>query len=572
MLAPSRNLRWLFGTLLLAALGAALAGMIADRRTVATQRADVAQDARLRAALLDSEVERFRLLPLTLAEDRDVVAALAGSAAARGALDRKLAVLARVTGAPAIYVIGRDGRSIAASNWQSPQSFVGRDYRFRRYYRDALSRGEGSQFALGNVSRRPGLYFARRTAEGGVIVIKLEFDRVERAWAHADEITFVRDSRGVVLVASRPDWRFSTTRPLSSVAAARFRADASISDAPLARLPLADGGDGRVRLAGGTRVFVAHDVQVGQPGWTLTQMRRIDDVVGPVRWVAATGAAALVITLGAIAWVLRQRARLARRRTSDLEQAVAERTADLRREAEERAAVELRAAELRESLRQANRLASLGQITASVAHETAQPVAAIRTYAQTSELLLERGDDEAVRANLRAIAGLADRAGAVTTQLRAFARRRAGALRPVALMEVIDGARLILKEQLREATLELPATNRDVRVIGGKVRLEQVLVNLLQNALEAMNGVGAPRITLAIACDGEHVRLTVADTGPGIAPDIADRLFTPFTTSREQGLGLGLVIAQDIMAELGGWLRVLPAERGACFEVGARRA
>lgn len=566
-----RGLPWLLGAVLLATVVAFIAGGIAERRTLAIARAEVAQDARLRAALLDSEVERFRLLPLALADDRDVLAALGGANDASRTLDRKLESLARTTGAPVIYVVRADGRTIAASNWRTNQSFVGMDYRFRSYFQQARKVGEGSQYALGTVSGRPGLYLARRARRGGVIVIKLEFHGIERAWARSGGITIVRNRDAVVVVTSRPAWRFATTGALAPADLARFRAEARVPASALSRLPLQPASDRQFRLLGTRERYVASDEPVAQEGWRLTQMRRVDRTVATARFTAATAAAVVAIALVAIAWALRQRALTARRRTTELERAVAERTADLRREAEERTHLEARAAELRESLRQANRLASLGQITASVAHETAQPVAAIRTYAQTSAMLLDRGDVEEVRANLSAIGRLADRVGAVTAQLRAFSRRRAGELRPVRLAEVIDGALLILKEQLRDARLDLPNTG-DTVVIGGKVRFEQVLVNLMQNALEATAGQAVRHIALSLEFDPTHVRLRVADNGGGIAPDIAERLFTPFTTSRDQGLGLGLVIAQDIMAELGGWLRLIPATTGACFEIGMRRA
>lgn len=563
-----RGWPWLAGVLLLAVAAAILAGTIAQRRTIAQQQVEVTQDARLRAALLDSEIARFRLLPLTFADDRNVAAAITGTAAARSALNRKLEALAHVTGAPAIYVVGPDGWSIAASNWRSPRAFVGIDYRTRPYVRQAKETGEGSHFAIGSVSQRPGLYLAARAAAGGITVIKLEFDRIERAWARSGGISFVHDAGQRILVTSRPGWRFATV----AHGASTWHGASTARGGGQTRVALVPVGDGRVRIGGAGPSFVAHAVPVSQPGWRLVQMRPVDRAIAAARWFAAAAAGASVVALGVIAWALRQRHLATRRRTAELEAAVAERTADLRREAAERARSEARGAELREGLRQANRLASLGQITASVAHETAQPVAAIRTYAETSRMLLDRDDPDAVRANLRTIAQLADRVGVVTAQLRAFSRRQPRELRPVSLAEVIDGALLIVREQLKEAVLERPAVDPALMVVGGKVRLEQVLVNLVQNALDALAGRVERRITLTLIEDEAEVRLRVADSGPGIDPAIAAGLFKPFNTSREAGLGLGLVIAQDIMADLGGWLHHLPSASGALFEIGMRRA
>ncbi len=185
----------------------------------------------------------------------------------------------------------------------------------------------------------------------------------------------------------------------------------------------------------------------------------------------------------------------------------------------------------------------------------------------------DRGEIDEVRGNLRAIARLTERIGAVTAELRGFARKGSGTIQPVPLAVVVDGARLILKERLQPITFTVPPIPADLTVIAGRVRLEQVLVNLLQNAIEALDGHADPRIDLVLTTDPDTVQLIVRDNGPGIATEIADRIFTPFATSRSTGLGLGLVIAQDIMIDLGGTLRLLPPDgAGAAFAITLRRA
>ncbi len=554
---PGRRVGWLLVAIAAGLPVAWAVGSAVERRERATLTAATVGDARLRQALLASEVARFRLLPLALADDRDVIAALTGSFAARRTLDRKLEALRRDTGAAVIYFVGRKGLAIAASNWREPRSFVGNDYRFRRYYRDALRTGAGEQFALGTVSHRPGLYLSRRSASGGVVVVKLEFDAIERQWRAAGGTTYVTDRRGVVLVSSRPDWRFAATRPIAPAAAAAERADLFVMALLPAPVPPPQ--------------TIAVTTEPNATGWRVTLIQSTRPIAGVVR-TAQVAALLGTLILAAIGWTLRERGRRRTERTLALESAVAARTADLSREIEERAAAEARADDLREGLRQANRLAALGQITASVAHETAQPVAAIRNYAASGELLLDRGDVEAVRGNLHAIGRLTERIGSVTSELRGFARKRTGAIGPVPLSEVVEGARLILKERLARVALSLPVIPPDLLVIAGRVRLEQVLVNLLQNATEALADSPAPRIDLTLTVEADTVRLHVADNGPGIAPEVADRIFTPFVTSRPSGLGLGLVISQDIMTDLDGALRLIPSASGATFEIALRRA
>lgn len=559
---------WILGGLLLSIGVATLVGRTVERRAQAEAFAKIDSDARLRQGLLTSEIARFRLLPLALADDRDVIAAVRGDAAARLTLNAKLAALARSTSASVIYVVGRDGVAIAASNAGEPDSFVGSSYAFRRYYRDAVRTGAGTQFALGTVSHRPGLYLSRRTPEGGVVVVKLEFDRIEREWRAAGGITFVTDAAGVILISSEPRWRFATTRSIAPAVAAAVRADSGA--ATLKMPPFAMLGDS-LRLNGQRRTLQHAVNPPGEEGWQVHLAMPLPPTIGDTVRTSALAAAALTLALVGAVWGLWQRSRRRAMRTVELEAAVAERTQELRAEIEERIAAEARAAELRDGLRQANRLAALGQITASVAHETAQPVAAIRNYVAAARQLLTRGDTGAVDDNLGAIARLTDRIGLVTAELRGFARKGSGTIGPIRLAEVIDGARLILKERLSTVGFDVPPIPNDLMVIAGRVRLEQVLVNLLQNAVEALAGTPDPRIAIELHADPQTISLIVADNGPGIDPSVAERMFTPFVTSRANGLGLGLVIAQDIMTDMGGTLRLLPSERGARFEVTLRR-
>ncbi|WP_242139763.1 ATP-binding protein [Sphingomonas sp. TREG-RG-20F-R18-01] len=545
-------------------------GTAVEQSARARLATSVAADARLRAALLASEIARFRLLPLALADDRDVVAALAGGAGATDALNRKLERLAALTGAAAMYVIAPDGHAIAASNFRSSHSFVASDYRFRPYFQDARRRGEGRQFALGTVSNRPGLYLARRTAAGGVVVVKLDFAAIERQWAAAGGVTYVTDPAGLILIASRPAWRFATTRPLSP--ALRQRALRESGAAALRGVPFQRDGAGLIRIAGIPGALLVEQTAPDFAGWRVTLAQSTRLAVDDVARAVAAAAGVLALALIGLAYGAWSRARRRAERTSLLESAVADRTAALSREIEERAALETRAGALREALRQANRLATLGQVTASVAHETAQPVAAIRTYAATGETLLDRGATEQVRGNLRAIARLTERIGAVTAQLRGFARKASGEIGPVALTDVIEGAQLILRDRLSRVAVDWPTFPAGLDVVAGRIRLEQVLVNVLQNATEAVATVDAPRIVVTLDRRADTVVLQIRDNGPGIAPDIADRLFTPFATSRAAGLGLGLVIAKDIMEDLGGHLRLVPGGGGACFEILLRRA
>ena len=562
------------GLAILLVAGFALAQWAAGR---ASAQADLEarQNARAHASLLESELQKFRLLPRVLTEFPDVRAALADkSAAASRRLDRELEQLAARTDATVIYVLDAGGTTIAASNWREPTSFVGENYRFRPYFRGAMRNGEAELFALGTVSGRPGLYLARRvTVDGrdlGVIVLKVEFDKLEARWADSSATTLVTDAAGIVVMSSDPRWRFRSFVPISADAQRRLRATRSYGAAPLESLPVdRSGGDLRI----GDDIFRQADERVSLPGSTL----RLLQPAGPAR--ASAGATARVVFLvllilvgAAIVTLLRLVERQTMRQAAHeaLEREVAARTRDLRdandelRLASERQTeTDRRYRAAREELAQASRLGSIGQITAGVAHEINQPVAAIRTFAENALAYLDREQAGKARGNLDHIVELTARVGAITGELRNFARRAPAPLGPVSLQSAIDGALLLIGDRLRAHGIALDVSVEDpaIAVHAGRVRLEQVLINLLQNAADAVRDVDGARVTL-LAHGSDPVLIDIYDNGPGVPADILPQLFTPFVTGRPDGLGLGLAIASDIMNGFGGTLTLIPSPLG----------
>ena len=583
--------------LALAVLGLLVAVAVAVGR-LARERAAAELADRAAAALplaggaLAAVIEKQRLVPTVLARDPEVTALLAAPAeAARDRLNAKLAEIAAEAGASVIYLVGRDGIAIAASNAGTPETFVGSDYAFRTYFIRAMAEGAAQQYALGTVSRRPGLYLSHRVDSVlgplGVVVDKVELDDLEARWRASGLVVVVADQDGVVLATTEPGWRFGTTRLLADAAAAR--AALQVGDAALAPVPVAMGEDGTARIDG--RLHVAADAAVGPsaPGWRITVLLPAE----PALTAAARGAqvtallAGLLVTLIGVAMLRRRRWALARQAAlagmnAELERRVAGRTDELNRsnaalaaEIAEREAAEVRARRLRDDLAQANRLSILGQVSAGVAHEINQPLAAIRAYAETGGRLLDAGETGEARGNLREIVGVTERIGAITQTLRGFARRGVGELRPVEVEAAVDGALTLLAGRVRDAGVTVVRAPRvpGAEVTAGRIRLEQILVNLLQNALDAVRDVADPTIRIEVRAGTGTVAVSVADNGPGIAAEVRDQLFMPFTTTKATGLGLGLVISGDIAAEFGGVLRLEPTEgAGAAFTLELPRA
>ncbi|CAM5767892.1 C4-dicarboxylate transport sensor protein DctB [Labrys miyagiensis] len=579
-----RRLEWLIF------IGFALASLLASTWLAGGYGVQAAADGlRARAngrvtldvAVLRSELDKQRILAFVLSRDPDVIGTLdTPDPAHLAAMNAKLETLNAGTRSAVIYLIDKSATAISSSNWRESTSFVGTNYLFRPYFTVAASEGQADHYALGTVSQRPGLYVARRV-EGprgflGVIVIKVEFFNVEADWRQSGAAVYVTDPRGIVLLTSVPDWRFLAQAPIPPGDKDKIRASLQFGDAPLTPIPLSRSdqaipGTDFVTVAG-KGVHLASESDVPTTDWRLHLLEPAGDALsaGAATMRASTfGIVGSALVLLGILLLRRQRAieRTAGLTESqtELEQRVAERTQDLRlintrlsAEIDERQKVEAKLQVARDELAQANRLAMLGQVTAGLAHEVNQPVAAIRSFADNAVTFLERSDPDQARKNMATIAGLTDKIADIIAQLRRFSRKATGEFGPVSVKEVLDGALLLvgIRARRQNAALAVPKVAATLKVMANRVRLEQVLVNLLQNALEAMEGREGQAIRIDLLTEDGIVRLAVADNGPGVAPEVMANLFTPFLTTKPHGVGLGLVISRDIVEEFGGRLEV----------------
>ncbi|MER8519529.1 sensor histidine kinase [Mesorhizobium sp. M0644] len=573
--------------------GAGLYGRTAEVETLAAQGRT---DANLKVALLRAVLESPRALPLLLSADQQVRDALTQkNAAAIDVLNRKLEGLVSGTKASVLYVIGTDGLAIASSNWREPISFVGNDYRFRDYFSGAMQAGTAEYFALGNVSKRPGLYISRRVGDAaaplGVVVVKMEFDQLEADWREANRPAYVSDENGVVLITSVPSWRFMTTAPLAAPKQAAIRDSQQFGDAPLVPLPIThpralspDVSIVHAVTPGGSDAeYLSLSTTVPSTPWRLDYLVPVEaPIAAAVREMRLLALGVVVPLLGLAAYLLwrRQSAQMQiaaeQAARTELERRVVERTEDLSR-ARDRLQAEItghRSTEaklqiVQQDLVQANRLAILGQVAAGVAHEINQPVATIRAYADNARTFLDRKQTGPAEENLGAIAALTERIGSITEELKAFARKGRTAAEPVELRGVIEGAVMLLRSRfagrLDALAIDLPPPS--LKVMGNRVRLEQVLINLFQNALEALDGRDDAHVQVSVEETADGVTVGVSDNGPGIPPAILKSLFTPFNTSKEKGLGLGLVISKDIVADYGGRIEVSSDDSGTRFTI-----
>lgn len=525
------------------------------------------------ATRLQGELARFDYLPALLETAPPVQALLTEprDPLLRAQASGYLHALNAIAGAEMLYVLAPDGLAAAASDDGTPGSPAGRDLSYRPYLQQALAGGRGRFYGIGVTSGVPGYYLAYALPRGGptqgVATVKIDLRPAEQAWRQMPGQMLALDVHGVVVLASREDWKYRPREPLDAAAQREATEARRYGTARLTPLAWREGealpdaapalGARRVRVEG--EAFVATERTVDEGRWRLVLLSEEAPVRATARWAAASAAlAATALLLAAL--VGRQRQRIVRQQLASraalqaahdsLEQRVQARTA------------ELRAAQA--DLVHAGQLAVLGQMSAGMVHELNQPLAALHTLSDNAALLLERGRIEDARGNLSRIAQLVARLGKLTGQLKAFAHKRTEPPVAVGVAAAVQEALALHAPRLREATLapQVQITPPPLSVLAEEVRLVQVLSNLIGNALDAMAGLDAPlrqlRIEAAPLEDGRTARIAVANSGAPITPEVAARLFEPFFTTKPagQGLGLGLMISSHLVSSFGGALRL----------------
>jgi two-component system C4-dicarboxylate transport sensor histidine kinase DctB len=570
---------------------AALCGVCALTWSIAWQRGldDLRQNAATRVdrttAELKSTLDRYEYLPYLLSRHPFVQEVLADPNpryAARA--DRYLEDLNTHARATATYIIQANGRCVAASNWNGPDSFVGAEYLFRPYFVDAVKGGTGRFFGLGTISREPGYFISQPVfREGtreiiGVAVVKLNLEWLQGV--DSTEPLLVTDDHGVIFLSSVPEWKYHTLRPLpkdieASVYTARQYAQHPVTPLPMTIVRTLEGGAQIVRVGGGRDApsYLATQRALGEPDWHLMTMVSLAPAVDAAR--SATIVTALVfISLCSVAFYWRMRRARVREMIrsrallqtayAELNERVAERTADLSqanalltKEVSERTRAEqdLRAAH--DELIQASKLAALGQMAAGITHELNQPLAALRSFSDNTRVFIERGDHVAANENLEAIAALTERMGKITNQLKLFVAKARPKNARTDVRRALRNVLAMLQPRMKNVIVALSAQEEPPLYVRCEdLRLEQILINLVGNALDAVVSCDVPRIEIELVTNETTVEIVVRDNGPGIPPDILPRLFEPFFTTKEMGhgLGLGLAISSAIARDYGGTL------------------
>ncbi|SFN34406.1 sensor histidine kinase [Marinobacter pelagius] len=550
--------------------------------------------------LVANELNRYLPIPELMAEHPLMARALQNPEDPRTILDanEEMQRMATIVGSSDVYLMDTTGLTIAANNYQQEDSFVGRRFDFRPYFSDAMASGDSAiYFALGLMSGVRGLYFSHpvRSDNGeiaGVIAVKVLVHELESQWHRPASLSeaemVVLDQSGVSFLASRPAWLY---RDFSggSTGALPLETRQRYPERELNPMQIAELGRPwglseqsskiRFRTPEGNQEYLSVRTPLPRLDWTLQVMVS----TAPVLWTRLGFlVAGFAIYVGVLlAWLyLRERYRREAElalRGEQLERRVAERTRDLEHsnqqlleEISERERTQSELRETQQELIQAAKLAVLGQMSAGLNHEMNQPLTAIQTYARNSRRFLEKGATDMVDANLSEIITLCDKMAELTRQFKVFARKSEGPPSVVDLRLSVDAALKIIKAQKNSDGIDIRWNRPEQPVMchGDLIRIEQVMVNLLANAAQAVEEREAPVITIDVEAVDGHWRCTVRDNGYGL-PGNTEQIFEPFFTTKsvKQGLGLGLSISRQIVDALGGTLtgRNRPDGPGAEF-------
>jgi two-component system C4-dicarboxylate transport sensor histidine kinase DctB len=555
--------------LVLTCLIAAAGWMVFRDAALAAEHRQAQGTLRLTVRALDGYLERYRTLTEILAADRDLARMAQDGGGSGTELQARITAGLAITGALGIRILRADGGVVATAG---AATAAAPDWLDR-----ALQQGKATALHVDPASGNRELTIAARVAAAPdvVVAVRQNLDEIEAEWRRLADAVIVADAQGRILLSTRRDWRPGSVQAGQGLVASR----AMTGGATILTLS---------RPAGNLWV----EARQGMPDedWTVRVWVDAAPYLAGAR--RSTGLVALSCALAVLgaALVWQRRARLAERirltegARAQLERRVEARTTELaavatrlEQEVQDRRATEAELRRTQADLIQSGKLAALGQMSAALSHEINQPLAAVRNFADSAGKYLDRGDTATARDNLGRILGMVDRMSAIARHLRDVARKPDRPLSDVALAPVVAEALLTADQRLRTAeatvTTDLPADLPLVRA--GPLRLGQVIVNLLSNAADAVEGRDDRRIAVAARAEGGRVLLTVSDSGPGVADPIAHRIFDPFFTTKTvgAGLGLGLSISYNIARDFGGDLRIGTAPGGGAeFTLDLKRA
>ncbi len=518
---------------------------------------------------LESEIERISYFPYVLAQDPYVIDGTLGKNL-KG-LNKRLAEFAEKSQLDAIYLLDEKGLTIASSNYDQPNSFLGNNYGFRPYFQQAMKGKVGEFYGIGATTSLPGFFISapvRNYGDGiiGVIAIKLNLRRLEDTWSEAGEQVLLANKDGIVVLSSNPDWRYRALYEIPLERRKAIRDSRQFSNKSLTTLRWSKRNENQAIIQG--ERFLQVNTKLPARGWTLYffASERAIEIQALVLLIALAVVASLIFAAFQFRKSVRIGAELRESQADSAELRDANRL--LAVEIEERKAAEERLKSTQDELARTSRLAALGQLSVSVTHELGQPLAAMKNYLTAAEI----SDGPPSLKLLTQMSGLVGRMEGITKQLKFFSRKGSRDFEPVDLKDVLKNTEELLSANIEkfDVTYSQELPQKHVIVRGNRLRLEQVLTNIMRNAIDAMADESERKLQVTVERDEQYGIVHISDTGPGIGQSTIRDLEEPFYTTRAsgEGMGLGLAISTEIIKEHGGIMHAENRDkRGALFTI-----
>ncbi len=507
-----------------------------------------------------SELQRNQIVPQLLARDPTLIGALNSGDFSQSS--QRLIEYRDEIGAEGLLLLDSDGRAVAATD----RALIGSIHRAEPYFVEAL-RSNDTVFTTSLLESGGRVFAYSRKIETngdqiGAIMVEVDLKKFESSWAGFTDAVFVSNTEGIIILATEARWRSLTeeqaleVRSVPNAIERAFRATARWGALP---------ADAYVQ----GEAVMRQETRIGFQGWRITSFTTYAGVRERVNTVLALEITAFAILMALVFYFANRKAtsrlRFFQRESAELRQL----NQALQREIAEREKAERHLEVAEQTLQQSSKLAALGEMSAAVSHELNQPLAAMKTYLAGAKLLLQRRRPDEALSSFQRIDDLIERMGAITRQLKSYARKGGDAVETIDARDSVSSALSMMEPQLRRRDVEIAASlPRDpVMVQADRIRFEQVLVNLLRNALDATKGTPDPEVKILLTA-GDAAVVTVRDNGSGI--EDLDNLFEPFYTTKApgDGVGLGLAISSSIVNDLGGRLTARNGrDGGAVFEI-----
>ncbi len=513
---------------------------------------------------LYNELTRFNFLPFVIARDQQLIDwSFKQSDQANLALED----IKQASGANEVYIMNASGVTLSSSNWRSKSSFINKNFAFRPYFQEAIQGRNGQFFGIGTTSKKPGFYIStgvkNKNKVVAVTVAKVDLSILEDIWTNAGENIFVTNRDGVVILSSKKQWKYRSLYSLEELQLQNIKIQRQFSNQDLNSL--SDNFNAQSeQLNIDDTSYMHQEEKITNTDWTVHYLTPTNQIMqlATATWIKVGLALLVILSISLLLWLLQSRGKL---KTSLKEsEKLRELNSLLKTEIEHRHKVESELLIAQKNIKRTSKLAAMGQLSASIIHELGQPLSAMKTYIASAQLPPKNNSNSADRERtiLPKLDALVERMNKISQQLQFFSHDNKKELVKVDIRDALKGALIIISPALKQNNVELllQFEDRPYIIKGDQIRIEQVLVNLINNAKAAVEFSTIKKITIQIEIENkENIIVSIIDTGEGIPKETLQMLFDPFYTTKPSGvgLGLGLTISSNIIHKFNGTLTAL---------------